>query len=59
VATLFGAWEQISGPAMVLVLPVAVWEMSFGVYMAVKGFRPSDTAAGSVDSTPAVGALAA
>ncbi|HWI05347.1 MAG TPA: DUF4386 domain-containing protein [Acidimicrobiales bacterium] len=59
IATLFGVWEQLSGPAMILVLPVAIWEMSFGVYMAVKGFRPSATPAGSVDSTPAVGALVA
>jgi hypothetical protein len=39
-ATLFGAWDQISPGAMLLVLPVAVWEFSFGVHMAVKGFRP-------------------
>ncbi len=38
-ATLFGVWEQTSGPAMLLVLPIAVWEFSFGTYMAVKGFR--------------------
>lgn len=39
IVTLFGGWEQISGPAMLLVLPIAVWEFSFGVYMTVKGFR--------------------
>jgi hypothetical protein len=38
-ATLFGLWEQISGPAMVLTMPIAVWEFSFGVYMTAKGFR--------------------
>jgi hypothetical protein len=38
-ATLFGVWEQVSGPAMLLALPIAVWELSFGVYMAVKGFK--------------------
>ena len=38
-ATLFGAWEQTSGPGMVLVLPIAIWEISFGIYMTVKGFR--------------------
>ncbi len=26
---------------MVLVLPIAIWEFSFGVYMIVKGFRPA------------------
>ena len=59
VATLFGVWDQLSAPAMVLVLPIAIWEMSFGVYMAVKGFRPTATPASSVDSTSAVGALVA
>ncbi|MEZ5410159.1 MAG: DUF4386 domain-containing protein [Acidimicrobiales bacterium] len=38
-ATLFGAWDQISTPAALLTLPIAVWEFSFGVYMAVRGFR--------------------
>ena len=27
-ATLFGVWEQISGPAALLTLPIAVWEFS-------------------------------
>jgi hypothetical protein len=45
-AVLFGAWEQISGPAMVLVLPIAIWEFSFGVYMTVKGFKPATAAVG-------------
>jgi hypothetical protein len=39
--TLFGGWGQTSGPAMLLVLPIAVWEFSFGVCMTVKGFRPA------------------
>ena len=40
-AVLFGAWEQISGPAMILVLPIAIWEFSFGVYMTIRGFKAS------------------
>jgi hypothetical protein len=28
-ATLFGVWEQVSGPALLLVLPIAIWEFSF------------------------------
>ena len=40
-AVLFGAWEQTSGPAMLLVLPIAIWEFSFGVYMTVKGLKPA------------------
>ena len=27
-------------PAALLALPIAVWELSFGVYMTVKGFKP-------------------
>jgi hypothetical protein len=58
-ATMFGVWDQLSGPAMLLVLPIATWELSFGITMAVKGFREpaDDPAAGpaldAVDRTPA------
>lgn len=38
-ATLFGAFDQVSSIAMLLALPIATWELSVGVYMAVKGFR--------------------
>lgn len=40
-ATVFGVWDQISGPAALLALPIAIWEFSFGVYMTVKGFKPT------------------
>lgn len=40
-ATVFGIWEQTSSAGMLLVLPVAAWELSLGVYLAVKGLRPS------------------
>ena len=39
-ATLFGVWDQLSTPSLLLVLPIGVWELSFGVHMAVKGFKP-------------------
>jgi Domain of unknown function (DUF4386) len=41
-ASLFGAWDQISGPAVLFALPIAIWEFSFGIYMMIKGFKPSD-----------------
>lgn len=41
--TYFGGWEQVSAPAMLMVLPIATWEMSVGIYMAVKGFRTPPT----------------
>lgn len=37
----FGGWEQVSGTALLLTLPIAIWEFSLGVYLTVKGFRPS------------------
>ncbi len=37
--TYFGGWEQVSPPAMLMVLPIATWELSVGIYMAAKGFR--------------------
>jgi hypothetical protein len=40
-ATLFGAYDQLSGWATLTGLPVAAWELSFGIWMAVKGFRPA------------------
>ncbi|HEX5095931.1 MAG TPA: DUF4386 domain-containing protein [Acidimicrobiia bacterium] len=43
-ATLFGAHEQVSTSAMLMALPIAAWELSVGVYMTVKGFRPQPLA---------------
>ncbi len=44
-ATILGGWAQISGPALLFGLPVAVFELSVGVYLTVKGFRPTAVAA--------------
>ncbi|MFN8132315.1 MAG: DUF4386 domain-containing protein [Solirubrobacteraceae bacterium] len=41
VLVLFGAYDQISGPSTILTLPEAAWELSLGIYLIVKGFRPS------------------
>jgi hypothetical protein len=38
---LFGAYENGSGPALLLALPEIIWEGSLGVYAAWKGFRSS------------------
>ena len=38
-ATIFGGWDQVSGPALLLALPIATWEFSVGVYLTVKGFK--------------------
>jgi len=36
---LFGAWEQTSAAGFFFTLPEAVWELSLGIYLIVKGFR--------------------
>jgi uncharacterized protein DUF4386 len=40
-ATLFGQHSALTGLAVLPVIPVAVWELSLGVWLVVKGFRPS------------------
>ena len=43
-ATLFGAWDQVSSQAMLFALPIAAWEFSLGVYLTFKGVKTSDAA---------------
>ena len=40
-ATLFDLWGQLSAASALLTLPIALWEFSLGVYLIVKGFKPS------------------
>jgi Domain of unknown function (DUF4386) len=42
---LFGVIDRVSPFAAVAFIPIAVWELSLGVYLTVKGFRPSAVAA--------------
>ena len=46
IAVLFGLWDRISAPSGILALPIAAWEFSLGVYLVVKGFKPSPITAG-------------
>ena len=41
VAVLFGAWEQVSGPAFAFTALEIVWEGFLGIYMTFWGFRSS------------------
>ncbi|HEY2671034.1 MAG TPA: DUF4386 domain-containing protein [Rugosimonospora sp.] len=53
IATLFGLWTQVSPASGLLSIPVAVWEFSLGVWLVVKGFKPSPITAEMVAaSTP-------
>jgi hypothetical protein len=38
---LFGAYKQSAGASFILTLPEGVWELSLGIYLIVKGFKPS------------------
>jgi Domain of unknown function (DUF4386) len=41
IAELFGLYGQVSVPATIVVFPEALFEASLGVWLIVKGFRPS------------------
>ena len=45
VANLFGAFDQVSAASFLLTLPIAAWELSVGIWMTFKGFRPEAVAA--------------
>lgn len=60
--SMFGGWDQVSGPAMLFAFPIAAWEFSLGVYLVVKGFKPSPVTEGMDDAdgpVPAYRAVAA
>jgi Domain of unknown function (DUF4386) len=42
---LFGAFDQVSTASFLLTVPIAVWELSVGLWMTFKGFRPEAVAA--------------
>lgn len=55
-ATFFGATSQVSPLSAVAVIPIFLWELSVGLWMTFRGFRPvstADVAASSATSTPA------
>ena len=52
-ATLLGQHSSLGGLAALPVIPVAAWEFSLGVWLVVKGFKPSPiTVAMGAASTP-------
>ena len=52
-ATLLGQHSSVASLAALPVIPVAAWEFSLGVWLVVKGFKPSPiTAAMDAASTP-------
>jgi Domain of unknown function (DUF4386) len=48
VLTMFGVIDRIGSVALIAALPIFVWELSLGIYLIVKGFKPSPITAGMV-----------
>jgi len=44
--TLFGLLGQLSPASALFALPIAAWEFSLGIYLVVKGFKPSPITTG-------------
>jgi hypothetical protein len=44
-AIFFGVYDRMAPVAALAALPIAAWEFSLGVYLTVKGFKPSAVAA--------------
>jgi len=44
VATMFGLFAQTSPVAAALAAPIALWELSLGVWLVARGFRPDAVA---------------
>lgn len=57
VGVLFGAWTQTSPIAAAAAVPVALWELSLGLWLTFKGVRAADGRADA--ATPAVTTAAA
>jgi uncharacterized protein DUF4386 len=41
IAELFGLYQQVSAPSVIVVFPEALFEAALGVWLIVKGFPPS------------------
>ncbi|HEV2742616.1 MAG TPA: DUF4386 domain-containing protein, partial [Rubrobacter sp.] len=55
VGILFGVFEPMSVLGSLMVVPEFVWELSFGIWLIVKGFNPSAVA--SLSTNPDDGVL--
>jgi hypothetical protein len=52
---LLGAYDQVSAVSAVsgiATIPEFLWELSLGIYLLVKGFKPSDLTAAAVPALP-------
>ena len=52
IAVMFGVIDRGGTVQAVATIPEFIWELSFGIYLIVRGFRPSPILAG-LDGAPA------
>jgi hypothetical protein len=45
IAIFFGVIDRVSTVAALAFIPIAVWELSLGLYLTIKGFKPAAVAA--------------
>jgi hypothetical protein len=48
IAVLFDLIDRNSSPALLLAIPIALWEFSLGVWLVIKGFKPSPILSGEM-----------
>jgi hypothetical protein len=53
IAVMFGVIERGSAVQGLATIPEFIWELSFGIYLIVKGFRPSPASAWDGSGPPA------
>jgi hypothetical protein len=59
IGVLFGLWEPVSPITGIFVIPIALWEFSLGVWLVVKGFKPSPITIDPTTTSPATIGMAA
>jgi hypothetical protein len=52
VLTMFGVIDRVGTVALVAALPIAVWELSLGIYLVARGFKPSPILTTGVPTLP-------
>ncbi len=53
IAQLFGLIDNVSAWSVIAVAPIFIWELSLGIWMAVKGFNPSPVTPTTAQPLPA------
>jgi uncharacterized protein DUF4386 len=52
VAVMFGVFDQGGTAQGIATIPEFIWELGLGIYLTVKGFRPSPIISGILDTQP-------